>query len=160
MASHDDPTTPYRARLEVQFSDIDQARIVYYPRFIHYFHVAMEQFFRDVVGIAYPQIMNDHKLGHPTVHLDVDFRVPLRYGDQVEIDVRLEKVGTTSVIWRYDVFVAGDATLHARGRVVTVNIDLETFEKLPFPDWLRSKLDDYRARVGLESVCDPERRKM
>jgi 4-hydroxybenzoyl-CoA thioesterase len=137
--------TPYRAHLEVQFGDIDQARIVYYPRFIHYFHVAMEQFFRDVVGIDYPQVMNEHRLGHPTVHLEVDFEIPLRYGDFVEIAVRIERVGETSVVWDYTVFTRDSEAVHARGRVTTVNIDLDSFHKKAIPDWLRGKLEAYRA---------------
>ncbi len=138
---------PFRARLEVQFGDIDQARIVYYPRFIHYFHVAMEQFFRDVVGIDYPQVMNEHRLGHPTVHLEVDFRQPLRYGDFVEIEVRIEHVGTTSVVWHYTVYTRGSDDVHATGRVATVNIDLDSFDKRPIPDWLRTRLTEYRRKL-------------
>lgn len=138
---------PYRAHLEVQFGDIDQARIVYYPRFIHYFHVAMEQFFRDVVGIDYPQVMNTHKLGHPTVHLEVDFRVPLRYGDFVEIEVMIEKLGRTSVTWSYTVFTRGSDAVHATGRVTTVNIDLDSFEKREIPDWLRERMSRYRTET-------------
>jgi 4-hydroxybenzoyl-CoA thioesterase len=143
---------PYRAHLEVQFGDIDQARIVYYPRFIHYFHVAMEQFFRDVIGIDYPQVMNEHRLGHPTVHLEVDFKIPLRYGDVVEIEVSIESVGRTSVVWSYTVFRRGHPEVHATGRVITVNIDLDSFEKREIPDWMRGKLESYRdrwARVGV-----------
>lgn len=140
--------TPYRAHLEVQFGDIDQARIVYYPRFIHYFHVAMEQFFRDVVGIDYPQVMNEHRLGHPTVHLEVDFKVPLRYGDFVEIEVLIERIGTTSVVWNYTVYTRGSDAVHATGRVATVNIDLDSFDKRPIPDWLRGKLEEYRAATA------------
>ena len=134
---------PYRAHLEVQFGDIDQARIVYYPRFIHYFHVAMEQFFRDVVGIDYPQVMNEHRLGHPTVHLEVDFKIPLRYGDFVEIEVLIEKIGRTSVVWNYTVFTRGSDSIHATGRVATVNIDLDDFAKREIPSWLREKLESY-----------------
>jgi 4-hydroxybenzoyl-CoA thioesterase len=137
---------PYRARLEVQFGDIDQARIVYYPRFIHYFHVAMEQFFRDEVGMDYPTVMNEHRLGHPTVHLEVDFKVPLRYGDVVEIEVQIERIGASSVGWCYTVYRRGHPEVHAVGHVVTVNIDLDTFEKRPIPGWLRSKLESYRDR--------------
>jgi len=137
-------TAPYRAHLEVQFGDIDQARIVYYPRFIHYFHVAMEQFFRDIVGIDYPQVMNEHRLGHPTVHLEVDFRIPLRYGDYVEIEVMIGKIGTTSVVWDYKVFTRGSDAVNATGRVTTVNIDLDSFDKQAIPDWLREKLSGYQ----------------
>ncbi len=145
-------TAPYRAHLEVQFGDIDQAGIVYYPRFIHYFHVAMEQFFRDVVGIDYPQVMNEHKLGHPTVHLEVDFKVPLRYGDFVEIEVLIERIGTTSVVWNYTVFTRGGDAAHAVGRVATVNIDLDSFEKTPIPEWLRSRLADYRSAFAATAL--------
>lgn len=146
---------PYRAHLEVQFGDIDQARIVYYPRFIHYFHVAMEQFFRDVIGIDYPQVMNEHRLGHPTVHLEVDFKVPLRYGDVVEIEVVLESVGRTSVGWHYTVYRRGHPEVHAVGRVVTVNIDLDSFEKREIPAWLREKLESYRDRWAQAGLGAP-----
>lgn len=141
-------TTPYRAHLEVQFGDIDQAGIVYYPRFVHYFHVAMEQFFRDVVGIHYPQVMSEHRLGHPTVHLEVDFESPLRYGDTVEIEVRIEKIGRTSVVWNYAVRTRGSDAVNAKSRVTTVNIDLDSFAKRELPDWLRDKLTAYQVRFG------------
>lgn len=136
---------PYEAELEVQFGDIDQAGIVYYPRFIHYFHVAMEQFFRDVVGVDYPVVLQERRVGHPTVHLEVDFAVPLRYGDHLRIEVGVEKLGRTSVSWLYKVRTRGSDTVHAVGRVVTVNIDLDSFEKRQIPDWLEEALEGYRA---------------
>ena len=43
----------FRATIRVCFSDIDNAGIVYYPRFIHYFHLAMEEFFRNVMDIGF-----------------------------------------------------------------------------------------------------------
>jgi 4-hydroxybenzoyl-CoA thioesterase len=135
---------PYRAHLEVQFGDIDQAQIVYYPRFIHYFHVAMEQFFRDVVGIAYPQLMKEHRLGHPTVHLEVDFKIPLSYGDVVEIEVAIVRIGDSSVEWSYTAYTQGSNAVHAMGRVTTVNIDLDSFQKREVPSWLRERLEKYR----------------
>jgi len=35
----------FRSQLKIRFGDIDRAGIVYYPRFMHYFHVALEEFF-------------------------------------------------------------------------------------------------------------------
>lgn len=35
----------FRAPIRVCFGDIDNAGIVYYPRGMHYFHLAMEEFF-------------------------------------------------------------------------------------------------------------------
>ena len=44
---------PFQAQMKVCFSDIDNAGIVYYPRFVHYFHVALEDFFSMELGVDY-----------------------------------------------------------------------------------------------------------
>ncbi len=138
----------YRSQQEVRFGDIDQAGIVYYPRFIHYFHVAMEEFFRHEVGIDYARVLKEYRLGHPTVHLEVDFRRPLRYGDHIEVEVGIEKIGRTSVTWRYTVYRQGETELVAEGQVVTVNLNLETFRKTELPERLRERLEAYRRRLA------------
>ena len=48
----------FRSRLKIRFGDIDHAGIVYYPRFLHYFHVALEEFFGQQLGIDYPVLVN------------------------------------------------------------------------------------------------------
>jgi 4-hydroxybenzoyl-CoA thioesterase len=135
---------PYRAQLKVRFADIDHAGIVYYPRFLHYFHVAMEEFFEEALGIDYPEVLERHRFGLPTVHLETDFHRPLRYGDRIEVEVEVERVGTTSVAWRYTVYRKGDPQPVAEGRTVTVGLDLDEFAKRPIPDFLRAAF----ARVG------------
>lgn len=131
---------PYRTPLTVRFADVDPAAMVYYPRLVHYFHLAMEDYFRDVVGMEYARFLSDHGLGFPTVRLEVDFREPLRYGDELEVEVEVERLGSTSVEWRYQVFKSEAAEAAATARIVTVNIDLETLEKKPLPEWLRRGL--------------------
>lgn len=130
----------YRARLKVRFSDIDRAGIVYYPRFLHYFHVAMEEFFAEQVGIDYAEVIDRRRFGLPTVHLDVDFRRPLRYGDALDVEVRVVEIGRTSIRWSYRIFRAGEDEALAEGRTVTVGLDLDTYEKMEIPDWLRERL--------------------
>lgn len=127
----------YRARLKVRFGDIDHAGIVYYPRFLHYFHVAMEEFFADALGVDYDRVLNEQRVGFPAVHLEVDFRRPLRYGDTIEVEVAMEEVGASSVTWRYAVLRPGEVKPAATARVVTVALDMDRFEKRPVPDWLR-----------------------
>ena len=41
----------FRSKLKIRFGDIDRAGIVYYPRFMHYFHVAKEEFFAAELGV-------------------------------------------------------------------------------------------------------------
>ena len=138
---------PFRAHLKVRFGDIDHAGIVYYPRFLHYFHVALEEFFSAVVGVEYHTVINEQRLGLPSVHLSIDFRSPLRFGDEIEVEVRGIDVGTTSVTWRYAVWKQ-DGTLAAEATIVTVSLDMDAFTKRPLPDWLREKLAGYGASVA------------
>ena len=77
----------FRATIKVCFSDIDNAGIVYYPRFIHYFHLTMEEFFRNVMGIDFSAVLHERNVACPTVHLECDFRRRLKYGDTIEIDI-------------------------------------------------------------------------
>lgn len=135
---------PYRAQLTVRFGDIDHAGIVYYPRFIHFFHVAMEEFFSGVLDLDYWRFLEEHRLGLPTVHLEVDFRRPLRYRDDIEVEVLIDRVGQTSISWHYLVFRSGELEPAAEARIVTVNAQMDTLEKTPIPDWLRQQLESYR----------------
>jgi 4-hydroxybenzoyl-CoA thioesterase len=53
----------FRTQTKVCFSDIDNVGIVYYPRFLHYFHLAMEEFFGNELGIDYADV--SHKKNFP-----------------------------------------------------------------------------------------------
>ncbi len=139
----------FRALIKVCFSDIDYAGIMYYPRFLHYFHVALEEFFGAELGIGYPELLIHHRLGFPTVHLETDFSKPLSYGDEVEVEVSVRAIGRTSVAWGYRVFTVGEPEeAVVEGRNVTVTVNLDSFEKVETPGWLRQLLENYKQRTG------------
>lgn len=127
----------FRTPLTVRFGDVDPAGIVYYPRFLHYCHLAMEELFRAGLGRPYPEILDQERFGFPAVHLEVDFRRPLRYGDEIEVEVRVVRLGNTSATWRYRVFRRGETEALAEARVVTAGVDLDSFRPRPVPAWFR-----------------------
>jgi 4-hydroxybenzoyl-CoA thioesterase len=131
---------PFRTRLEVRFADIDLAGVVYFPRFLHYCHVAMEEFFARELDFSYPRLFAEHRCGFPAVHLNVDFRQPLRYGDIVTIDVEILKLGRTSVTWRYTLHREGSTAVSAQATIVTACLDLDRFRARRVPEWLQAKL--------------------
>jgi len=137
----------FRAPIKVCFSDIDYAGIVYYPRFLHYFHVALEEFFGAELGMDYPRVLVEHRIGFPTVHLETDFSAPLNYGDEVDVEVTVEQIGRTSITWGYRVYNSSEpGKVIVQGHNITVTVNLDTFEKLEMPDWLRQKLEEYKQR--------------
>jgi 4-hydroxybenzoyl-CoA thioesterase len=141
---------PFRTPIKVLFSDIDNAGIVYYPRFLHYFHLAMEEFFSRELGVDFAEVLHQRKVSLPTVHVEADFRRKLRYGDRVEMEVRVRRVGHSSITWEYRGFRAGlgEEELAVEGSNVNVCVHTDTFEKMEVPGWLRQGLEDYRARTS------------
>jgi len=138
----------FRRPIKVCFGDIDNAGIVYYPRFLHYFHLAMEEFFGSEMGIDYAEVLHKRKLSLPTVHVEADFRRKMRYGDQINIEVRVIQIGQTSVTWGYRGYRTADEEMVVEGQNVTVCVNPDTFEKTEVPEWLRKGLTAYVKRFG------------
>ena len=141
----------FRAPIKVCFGDIDNAGIVYYPRFMHYFHLAMEEFFRCELGIDYADVLHEHNVSLPTVHVESDFRQRLKYGDCIDMEVRVLKIGQTSITWGYRGYRGGDGgEVVVEGHNVTVCVTTDTFEKISVPDWLRKSLTAYQEKLGTQ----------
>jgi 4-hydroxybenzoyl-CoA thioesterase len=132
----------FRSKLKIRFGDIDRAGIVYYPRFMHYFHVALEEFFSSELGIEYHTVVDTHRIGLPTVHLESDFSRPFSYGDNIEVEVRILKIGRTSITFGYRVFKAGEGDPRIVGHNITVCLDMDNFQKMEFPAWFRQLLEE------------------
>ena len=130
----------FRSHLKIRFGDIDRAGIVYYPRFMHYFHVALEEFFPSELDIPYHDFIENHRIGLPTVHLESDFSKPFSYGDEIEVEVTVHDFGNSSITFGYRVFKKGGTAPHIVGHNITVCINMDTFEKIEIPDWLRPRL--------------------
>jgi 4-hydroxybenzoyl-CoA thioesterase len=133
----------FRSKQKIRFGDIDRAGIVYYPRFLHYFHVALEEFFDNSLCIGYASMVNDHNIGLPTVHLETDFRGPLRYGDKIEVEVSVLAVGDSSIRFGYRVFRQGEDAPRVTGHNITVCVEMESFKKTSIPAFLRDCLEKH-----------------
>ena len=91
----------FTTHILVRFGDLDAAGIAYYPNLVNFVHVAFEDFFSGHVGRPYPEVYADG-IGFPTVKVEVEFLSPVHFGDNVRIDVTVERVGNSSVQIRYE----------------------------------------------------------
>lgn len=130
----------FRISLKAGLSDVDHAGLVYYPNIFKFLNVALEGFFAKGVGVDSPTLVLEHRMGFPTVHLETDFKHPIRFGETIEIEIVVEKVGKTSIVFAYSIRNEGVEEVAVRGRKVTVCMDLDRFEKRGIPPWLREKL--------------------
>ena len=136
---------PYAARMKVRFSEIDRAGIVYYPRFFHYVHVAFEEFFSDRVGMDYHVLIDEGRVGFPTVHAECDYRTPLQYGDVLDVGVSVLRIGRTSVTFLYRLRNRTRRRLAAEARITVVCVDMDAFRPRRIPARIRRVFERHRA---------------
>jgi 4-hydroxybenzoyl-CoA thioesterase len=129
----------FRTSILVRFCDLDPAGIAYYPNLVNFLHEAFEDFFAGHVGRPYPEVFRDG-LGFPTARVEMVYLSPVRYGDRVEISVGVERIGRTSVRFRYRGAVEGRPVFDALNTGVVVV--MSDFRPRPIPDWLRRRLEE------------------
>lgn len=132
--------TPYHVR----FADVDNAGIFYYPRFFHAFHVAFEEWWDRGAGRPYHKVIQEDKIGFPAVHIDTDFRIPVTFGDPVDIHVGMEKLGRTSAVFRFAFVHRESGATHCVARITNVCVDMDTFSPVEPPQAIKDALEKIR----------------
>src|SRR4051812_15534274 len=128
----------FSTRIPVRFGDCDPAGLVYYPVIFHYCHIAMEEFFAERCGISYARLMADERIGFPTANIQSEFFSPLVYGDEAELEVKVSRVGQSSLTFEYSIRRVSDDTLCARSTQVQVAMNLDTRCAVPVPERYRA----------------------
>ena len=84
------PPFHYAAYTRVGFSDTDAQGVVYYGRYMPYFDLARTEYHRHLGHFA---IRGEFAMRAMTV----EYHAPARFDDLLEVFVRVERIGTTSV---------------------------------------------------------------
>ena len=80
---------------------------------------------------------------YPRRHVEAEFLKVLRFEDEVEVRIRVERVGRSSITYAWT--IAKDGELHITGRHTVVNVDREGHPE-PLSDTVRAALStDERA---------------
>ena len=124
----------------VRFEDVDAAGIVFFARYFNYGHEAMEAFFAALDG-GYVGLVMGRRIGLPAVHVESDYRAPLRYGDTARIAIRVAHVGNRSFTLRYDFTRAADGLAIATLHHVVTTADMDAMRSIPIPDDVRAVLE-------------------
>ena len=70
--------------------------------------------------------------------VEIDFRAPVRFGDEVEVSARVSRFGDKSFDLAHELRVDGNVV--AEARTVLVTYDYSKREPMPIPDEWRRKL--------------------
>ena len=105
----------------------------------------MESWFDEQLGIPYASVLE--RYGFPAVHTQADFIQPSRMGEQIDVQLRISKLGKSSFQIDYQVFGAQDQ-LRVTGHTVVAMVGLVTgesdhFQPVRLPKKLRTSIERF-----------------
>jgi acyl-CoA thioester hydrolase len=126
----------FSARTRVGFSDTDAQGIVYYGRYNPYFDLARTEYLRSLGLLRYEGegefVMRAN---------DVEYFAPARFDDELEIHVRVARVGRTSITYEFAAFKLPEARLMVTAHQTLVYVDRDGRTAIPIPE-------DYKEQIG------------
>jgi 4-hydroxybenzoyl-CoA thioesterase len=125
----------------IRFSHCDPAGIVYYPAFLDLAHATKEDWFTYGLGYSHFDLMNERRIGTPTVNLQCDFSRAVEMGSTLRFELRVLKVGGASLQYALDGSVNGEPCLKILQTVVFM--DLQRRRAVPVPEDLRPRIEAF-----------------
>ena len=109
--------TAFQTTRRVEFRETDMAGIAHFSVFYHYMEEAEHALLRHL-GTSVMAPDGDGVLTWPRVNATCDFRNPVRFEDQLDISVAIERMGTKSVTYTFQFSHRGEAV--ASGSITAV----------------------------------------
>jgi acyl-CoA thioester hydrolase len=132
------PPFKFSATTRVAFSDTDAQGVVYYGRYMPYFDLARVEYHRSLDMLrSEPQ---DKEFVMRAMH--VEYHMPARFDDLIEVDVRISRIGTSSVTYEFAAYLEGEV-LAVTATQTAVLVDLAERKPCPVPDWWRERIRSY-----------------
>lgn len=131
------PPFGYSALARVQFSETDAQGVVYYGRYMPYFDLARTEFHRHLGRLHLDGV--DFAMRAVTV----EYVAGARFDDLLEIFVRIERIGTTSITYDHAAYRLDDDggdTLMATAKATLVCIALDERRAVAVPDTFRERI--------------------
>jgi len=125
----------------VRFSHCDPAGIVYYPAFLDLAHATKEDWFTEALGYSHFDLIRERGIGTPTVNLQCDFSSTVEMGDTLRFEMRLVKVGASSM--QYELLGKVGERECLRILQTVVFMDLKARKAVAIPADLRPLIEAY-----------------
>jgi acyl-CoA thioester hydrolase len=135
---HDRPV-PFVHRLRVRFHECDPQGVVFNAHYFSYFDIALTEMWREAFG-SYGNVV-DGGTDVVVVEAGATFRAPARFDDEVDVELAVERLGTTSMTMAGT--IRRDRQLLVEGRLVHVFVDTATMAKKEIPADVRAGLEPY-----------------
>lgn len=132
----------YKQNCFISFDQADPAGILFFGNIYTISHQALEQFIQHI-GIRWEEWFNDSLLGAPIVHVDTQFKKPIRAGETYSVHINCFKLSQSTVGFQYEYINADSNETHALVKTVHTFVDKAKLQKTNMPQIFHERLNRY-----------------
>ncbi|HYR25005.1 MAG TPA: YbgC/FadM family acyl-CoA thioesterase [Aquabacterium sp.] len=141
---------PFLHRLRVRWPEVDAQQVVFNGHYLSYLDVAISEYWR-TIGLPYPEGVA-HLGGDVFARRNtVEYHAPARLDDWLDIGLRSERIGNSSITMVWAVWAQG--RLLVTGEVVYVYTDRETRRPTMVPASMRAQIEAHARGHAVHQVA-------
>jgi acyl-CoA thioester hydrolase len=131
--------TVFQWRVRVYYEDTDSGGVVYYANYLRFMERARTEWMR-ARDFEQDRLRAEHGVLFAVRSAHVEFLLPARFNEQLDVSVELQDVGRASLTFRQNVSRAVDVQLLCSGTMRIACVDADTFRPKPIPDFILKEL--------------------
>ena len=124
---------PFRVR----YSEVDAQAVVFNAHYLTYFDTAITEYFR-ALGYDYLGEVAKTGIDFHTVKTLVEYKAPIRFDEDIDVCVRVARIGRSSITLALAIFAKSSEDLRATGEIVWVATDQKTHQSVAVTESLRA----------------------
>lgn len=129
---------PFRVR----YAEVDGQKVVFNAHYLTYFDTSITEYFQALPFDYMGRVELTGEDFH-TVRTLVEYKKPILFNEDIEVHVRVSRLGRSSLTFLLEIHPQGAEELLATGEVVWVNTDQTTHSSVSVPDELRDLLNAF-----------------
>ena len=120
------------------------AGIAHFSNYFRWMEEVEHAFFRSL-GMSVVMRHGDGDITWPRVSVSCDYSGPVRFEDELDLRLRVAKVGGKSLVFEVDVMKGGERVALGKMTSVCCTLDNGTMRSVSIPAEIRAKLESGRA---------------
>ncbi len=134
----------FKHTLRVRWKECDVQGIAYYGSYIDFIDVAQAEYFRNL-GILTHQANNRKVFDLAAVKVTLEYKSPAKIDELIDIFLRVEKIGRTSIDKRSEIYRSDTEELLCSVQSISVNFDSELEKSRVVPAEIKDIIQQFES---------------
>ena len=122
-----------KTEVTVRFSEVDAMGIVWHGNFVKYMEDGRESFGRRF-GLGYYDLY-EQGLQVPLVKLDIDYKLQVKYGEQIVIETTWMNCDAAKILFKYRILRKADGAVLMKAQTTQVFLNMQGALELTNPEY-------------------------